>query len=323
MDRRRFLQVSAGGVGAAAAVIGAKRVFAERHRVHIARASSYDIDLAALLHDGLRELGQLELLRGKKVLLKPNLVETAAHHAHINTHPAMVVAAAQVAAELGATEVTVAEGPGHRRDVELVLDESGLGTALNEHRLRFVDLNHDAVETVENRGAFTTLKQLTLPRTVLKADVVISMPKLKTHHWVGATLAMKNCFGIMPGLVYGWPKNRLHHEGINRSILDIVATVRPELAIVDGILGMEGDGPIMGTPKPAGVVVMGTNLPAVDATCTRIMQIDPAKVIYLAGCPSSIGHTDPSRIDLTGEAVRQCAMPFVMPPGKDDLRATV
>ena len=86
---------------------------------------------------------------------------------------------------------------------------------------------------------------------------------------------MKNLFGVMPGIVYGWPKNVLHYAGIGPSILDINAAVRPHLAIVDGIIGMEGDGPIMGTPRRPGVLVMGTNLPAVDATCARLMGIDP------------------------------------------------
>ena len=86
----------------------------------------------------------------------------------------------------------------------------------------------------------------------------------------------------MPGLYYGWPKNVLHYAGINEAILDIVSALKPQFAIVDGIVGMEGDGPIMGSPKPVGVLVMGRNLPAVDATCARIMGIDPRQVRYLA-----------------------------------------
>ena len=104
------------------------------------------------------------------------------------------------------------------------------------------------------------------------------MPKMKTHHWAGVTLSMKNLFGVMPGVVYGWPKNVLHHAGIPGSILDINAAVRPHLAIVDGIIAMEGDGPIMGTPRAAGLLVLGTNLPAVDATCTRLMGLDPWRI---------------------------------------------
>ena len=118
---------------------------------------------------------------------------------------------------------------------------------LAESKLEFVDLNHDDVESVPNALGFTSLAELMLPVTLRRADLIVSMPKLKTHHWAGVTLSMKNLFGVMPGVCYGWPKNVLHHAGIPESILDIAATVRPHLAIVDGIIGMEGDGPIMGT----------------------------------------------------------------------------
>ncbi len=88
--------------------------------------------------------------------------------------------------------------------------------------------------------------------------MVISLPKLKTHHWAVATLSLKNLFGTLPGICYGWPKNELHWRGIDNSIVDIALTRTPDLAIVDGIVGMEGDGPLNGTPKPMGVLVMGT-----------------------------------------------------------------
>src|SRR5436305_14735247 len=101
------------------------------------------------------------------------------------------------------------------------------------------------------------------------------MDKLKSHHLAGLTSSMKNLFGVMPGVCYGWPKNVLHHAGIPGSILDINAAVRPSLAIVDGVVGMEGDGPIMGTPVASGVLVMGGNLAAVDATAARLMGFDP------------------------------------------------
>ena len=76
---------------------------------------------------------------------------------------------------------------------------------------------------------------LLMPVEVLKSDLVVSMAKLKTHHWAGMTAAMKNLFGLVPGAVYGWPKNLLHYCGIDASILDLNATIRPTFAIVDAI----------------------------------------------------------------------------------------
>ena len=141
-------------------------------------------------------------------------------------------------------------------------------------------LNHDDVRTVTLGSRFTDLTELQLPVELLQADLVVSMPKLKTHHWAGMTGSMKNLFGVVPGAVYGWPKNILHWRGIDNSIVDLVSTIRPGLAIVDGIVGMEGDGPIMGTARPVGCVVMGQDPVAVDATCARVMGLRPERINF-------------------------------------------
>jgi uncharacterized protein (DUF362 family) len=140
-----------------------------------------------------------------------------------------------------------------------------------------------------------------LPVEVLKSDFVVSMAKLKTHHWAGMTAAMKNLFGLVPGAVYGWPKNRLHVQGIDNSILDLNATVRPAFAIVDAVVAMEGDGPIMGTPRKCGFLAMGTDLVAVDATCARIIGFDPEKLGYLREGSRFLGNMSQDRIAQRGE----------------------
>lgn len=278
----------------------------QRAAVFIGKADNYADArrLVEVLRAGLDATGFGAVqVRGKRVLLKPNLVETALGHQHINTHPAMVVAAAEVFRSLDAREVIVAEGQGHRRDSMIVLDESGMYDALDEAGLPFVDLNHDDVDATGNRGRWTKLKQLYLPRALRAADLVVSMPKLKTHHWAGVTCAMKNFFGVMPGIVYGWPKNVLHYQGIPNSILDINATVQPDLAIVDGIVGMEGDGPIMGDPKQVGAIILGRNLPAVDATCARVMGLNPYGVQYLVEASGRLGPIHECNIAQRGEPI--------------------
>ncbi len=281
--------------------------------VFIGKASDYRADLVGVIHSGLTTIGITQHeIRGKRILLKPNLVETARGQSHINTNPAVVAAAAEAFRRLDAAEVIVAEGQGHRRDSWLVLDESGMGDALREAKLPFVDLNHDDVQAVANLGTWTKLKALYLPATLLGVDWVVSMPKLKTHHWAGVTCAMKNLFGVMPGLVYGWPKNVLHYQGIPESILDINATVRPALTIVDAVVGMEGDGPIMGTPKQVGAIVMGRNLPAVDATCVRLMGLNPHGVPYLTQASGRLGPIHESNLTQRGEPVAALRTRFQM-----------
>lgn len=315
MNRRTFTT----GLGGAMAVgLGAREVLDwqegfQRAAVMIAAAPSYDLDLPSIIGSGLRELGiDPRAFKNRSVLLKPNLVEPCADSPHINTHPLVVRAAAEVFRGWGASSVIVGEGPGHCRDAQFVLEQSGLATVLAEARLPFIDLNHDDVVVVPNRSRKTSLPHLVLPATLKQVDWIVSLPKMKTHHWAGVTLSMKNFFGVMPGICYGWPKNVLHHAGIGPSIVDINAAVRPHLAIVDGINGMEGDGPIMGTPRHLGALVMGTNLPAVDATCARMMRINPARIEHLALASGRLGPIAESHIEQRGEPIAALAQPFAL-----------
>lgn len=299
--------------------------FQGRHAAtFIARATHYGSDLRSPILSGLKELGVSPAeIKGKRVLLKPNLVETRPGADFVNTHPLVVRAAAEAFLHLGASQVLVAEGVGHCRDSLRILEESGLAEVLAEDRLRFVDFNYDSVYTIPNAPGFSRLASLTLPATLRQADWIVSLAKMKTHHWAGVTLSMKNLFGVMPGSYYGWPKNVLHHAGISGCILDITAALRPQLAIVDGILGMEGDGPIMGVSKPAGVLVMGRNLPAVDATCARIMGIDPLKVEYLAAASGRLGLIREKNIRQRGENLAAVRTNFELVekiPAQRDLR---
>jgi uncharacterized protein (DUF362 family) len=202
--------------------------------------------------------------------------------------------------------------------VEYLVEASGLGDVLRRHGVPFIDLNHDEPVKRANLGRLTKLEHLYLTRTIDSADVVISLPRLKTHHWAIATLSLKNLFGTLPGICYGWPKNELHWRGIDNSIVDIALTRPPDLAIVDGIVGMEGDGPLNGTPKPMGVIVMGADLVAVDATCCRLMMLDPQKVGYLVlGARKRLGNIDEGRITQIGEAVEARRKPFATVPAHE------
>ena len=316
MTRRQLLL--AGVVGAA---VGAgflampRRYFRMPQQAHafVAKLDDYRLNIAESIKRGLRELGvSREELRGKRILLKPNLVETASGAPHINTHPLVLRGAIEAFLGLGAAVVAVAEGPGHRRDSLAVYEESGLAEVLTEDKIRFHDLNYMAGYQLSNAGRQSSLRTLTFPDVFKDMDWIVSVAKMKTHHIAGATLSMKNLFGVMPGIYYGWPKNVLHHVGVENSILDINATLKPHFAIVDGIVGMEGDGPIMGDPKRAGVLVMGRNLAAVDATCCRIMGIDPYQVSYLERADNWLGPISEGAIEQRGEAITSVRTNFTL-----------
>ena len=117
--------------------------------------------------------------KGKRILLKPNLVEPHEFSAHINTHPLVVRGAVEAFFSLGAASVVVAEGPGHRHDTLLVLEDSGLGDVLYEDRIAFHDLNTMDGWTVPNAGGYTNLTTLTFPRLFQEVDWIVSMAKMK------------------------------------------------------------------------------------------------------------------------------------------------
>ncbi|MBI3268574.1 MAG: DUF362 domain-containing protein [Planctomycetes bacterium] len=281
-----------------------------RSPVFVGRASSYGEDLSRVLHEGTTALGGFDL-RGKSVLLKPNFVEYDPSRP-VNTSIPVVIAAIEWARRLGAREIVVGEGPGHRRDIDEILDETSLRDALREHRVRFVDLNHDEIARVPLRTRFMGIDSLFFSKTVLRTDVVVSLPRMKTHHWTGVTLSLKNLFGTVPGVKYGWPKNFLHFHGIGRSISDIASTIRPGFAIVDGIVGMEGNGPIHGSARPAGVLVLGPDPVAVDATATRVMDLLPERIDYLRNLHGDLGVVREDQIDQRGETVASVRTPFAV-----------
>lgn len=272
------------------------------------QARAYDLPLKEIILRGIR-LFRLDV-KGKTVVLKPNLVEFDPQGV-INTNPAVIAAALEAFRSLGVREVIVAEGPGHRRDNEYLITKSGLYELLKEFRASYVDLNYDDVRPVRLRSSFTNLKQLYLPETLFKADLLVSMPKLKTHHWAGVTLSLKNMFGVVPGSIYGWPKNVLHWAGIQGSILDINSALQiPQFAIVDGIIGMEGNGPLQGQAKQSGVLVFGSDLVAVDATAARLMKIEPRKIKYLSEAGEFLGNIAYERIEQIGEKLEALAQDF-------------
>ena len=215
--RRDFVKALAAGAVVASGLLSAERYF--RPRLHaqtfIGKVSRYEREIGLVLAQGLQELGVTKHeMAGKRVLLKPNLVETSSGAMHINTHPLVMRGAVEAFLRLGAAQVMVAEGPGHRRDTLDVLEESGLAEVLYEDRIAFHDLNYGTGYNVSNVGRQSKLRTLTFPGLFQEVDWIVSMAKMKTHHWAGVTLSLKNMFGVMPGIYYGWPKNVLHHAGI-------------------------------------------------------------------------------------------------------------
>jgi uncharacterized protein (DUF362 family) len=318
VNRRKFLIAAAGVTLGAAIPVSFLRpryhkvTRLHRSRVAIVRTDAYNDSMEQTLEYALRSF-PIDV-KNKSVLLKPNLVDYSSSTA-INTHPAIVVAAANCFRRRGARSVVVGEGPGHQRDTELVLEQSGLGDYLRQEGVAFVDLNRDELVLVRLKSSYTALSSLWFPRTVMNADYIVSMPKVKAHHWSGVTLSLKNMFGVVPGAKYGWPKNILHWEGIEQSILDICATVPIDFVIADGIVAMEGNGPLNGQPRQFGYLVLSDDAVSGDATCARLMGFAPERVVHIREAARFLGNVEGARIDQVGETVKIPEIPFDAAPG--------
>jgi uncharacterized protein (DUF362 family) len=286
-------------------------------QVVIRRVGSYQAEIASLMFESLAPFGLQ--VKGKSILLKPNLVGLDPE-GFINTHPTVIAAARECFLRMGASQVLVGDGPALDRDTEAILESVKLREHLGPLRNVFVDLNLDDVERVTFPTRASRLRELFLPKTCMGVDFVVSMAKLKTHHWAGVTLSMKNMFGIVPGACYGWPKNVLHWAGIDRAILDINAAARPDFAIVDGIVGMEGNGPTQGQPRASGVLVFGNDPVAVDATCCRVMGLRPEGVKYLSQAGTMLGHVQVDKIQQLGETIEGTRSSFAVLPAFQSLK---
>jgi len=318
MTRRELLAASVALAGTAGLSACNRAVPLVPSRVSIVRAPAYDQSL----YDTVRRILEDHRVdvRGRQVVLKPNLVEFQTESS-INTDPLLVHAAMEAFLARGAAGVRIAEGPGHRRNTLDLAEAAGYFKIVPRFEDLFVDLNLDDVTRVRPRRQFSRLDKLYLPNTALGAGLLVSMAKMKTHHWVGATLSMKNLFGLVPGGIYGWPKNALHWAGIEESIADLHAIFPRQFALVDGIVGMQGNGPIQGVAKPVGVLVAGRDPVAVDATCCRIMRINPYRIGYLRLATEGVeAQISEDNIQQSGESIAAVATPFDLIPEFQSIR---
>jgi uncharacterized protein (DUF362 family) len=331
ISRRNFLRLLAlAGIGAGIAIIqrqtasvgalnflrwslrGQIRRLAPPAVVALGYCPTYDQEILPHLRE-LWRLAEMPEVSGKRLLVKPNLVDVIDGHPTA-TAAEVVGAVVDLLREKGAAEIFVGDGSAFRRDTQAVAASCGLLEILSARQVPFIDLNYDDPQPVKVQDGWLRLSpQLWLPSHVLEADYVISVPKLKTHHWSGVSLSMKNLIGIVPGARYGWPKNIVHVNSVTASILGIYRLVPPVLAIVDGIIGMEGDGPLFGTAVEHGLLAVGRDPLAVDTICAGLMGFEVDQVSHLSlAAWAGIGQA--GRIETRGVPPEQLQRNYQPPP---------
>ncbi len=243
---------------------------------------------------------------GVRVLLKPNLITDAAPDEAKTTHPALVGAVIRYFRRRGA-QVRVGDSPANVCDLERVWAKTGIAEVCAREQVELVNFEKAGSESFTRNG-FT----FTLARPVLDADMVISLPKVKTHVLTLLTGAVKNLYGCIPGL----QKTALHkaypHPADFHALLAaLYEVVRPGLAIADGIVGMEGDGPTAGSPRVLGFLAASPDAAALDATVARYLGLDLDAIAHLGAIQArGMGET---RIESI-RVVHTASLPPLHPP---------
>jgi len=261
-------------------------------------------------------------MAGKTVIIKPNLVIAALSTSGITTDPQVVRAIVDLALDAGAARILIAEGS---CDQPCPFGPCGYGFLPNydpQARITLVDLckQPDRLVPVGKPGGLV-YQQMWLPDPVTGPDAIfISAAKLKTHLSVGATLSMKCLVGMAPPNIYTvanqWPRQDLHYRGIAESIIDLNCARPVDFAVIDGIWGMQGEGPTSGTAIQADLVFAGLNPTAVDLVALRAIQISPATVPYLHYAGNlGLGPTSADDVTVKGDAYTPVPFaPAVTPP---------
>lgn len=250
--------------------------------VYFAAAANYDQQTVdAAVERLFCQLTAAQALGGKRVLLKPNLLAKHTPERAVTTHPAMVRAVIRAVRRRGAASITVADSPGGVYNpgiLRSIYKVSGLTDVCREEGAAL----YTDCKSREVPAKGQMVKQFTLLEPVLDCDVIINLPKLKTHMMTGLSAATKNLFGCIPGLQKAeWHMRFPDKERFGGMLVDLLCTVKPGFAILDGILAQEGDGPAGGTPRMVGIVAAAEDHLQMDLALCRMLGIRPKDVPYL------------------------------------------
>lgn len=223
-----------------------------------------------------------------KIILKPNLLAKHIPEHAVTTHPEVLRAAIRACLSRGATKENMlvldsAGGIYNPTQMRALYAGCGLTKVCKEEGIALYDECMSTTIDVAGQVA----KQFDIINPVLEADYIINLPKMKTHVMTGMTAACKNMFGVIPGLKKSeWHMRFPDKERFGHMLVDLLETVTPNIALLDGILAMEGDGPAGGNPREVGILMASENMYQIDLALSHIMGLDPMRVPYLKAAQS-------------------------------------
>ena len=250
--------------------------------------------------------------QGDKVLLKPNILSVSPPETAINTHPSIVKSVIKYLKDLKALPY-VADGSGFVSSTEDAMEASGIGQVSREEGIEahsFAKESFDEVEVADNE----ILNKIYIAKDVLNADVVISLPKLKTHVQAKYTGAVKNFFGVIPQSQRKFIHRIGTFESLSSGIVDIYSVVKPQFAVMDAVVSMEGNGPSKGIKRNTGFLLASSDCVALDSVACKIVGFDDDEVLHLLKASNrGLGYSDLREIEIVGDLIFDSIKKFKKP----------
>lgn len=281
---------------------------------HVSAAVSNALELA-----GLDE----SISQAQNILLKPNLLSTRLPEEAVTTHPAVVRALGQYAL-LVSSQVVLGDSPPfageNAQKYAKLCERTGMSAVAGELGIPLVRFEEDVVTAANPDGRF--YRSFDVSRRALESDLIINIPKLKTHGLTAYTGAVKNIFGCIPGVRKGLfhVQSAESRQTFAQMLVDLLRVFRPKVNVMDAIIAMEGEGPNAGVPKQVGLIIASNDAVALDAVACSIVGIDPMSIdTTRLAHEQGLGCADLNSIDIRGESIGSVRVgDFKLSSGRND-----
>ncbi|WXG40225.1 MAG: DUF362 domain-containing protein [Candidatus Freyarchaeum deiterrae] len=258
-------------------------------------------DIETTVRKGIELIGGIDVDRGDQIVIKPNIAYHKDLYCCINTDLRVLDAVIRVAKE-HSNNVLVVESDSTSNPAEIRMEQSGAMGIVRKNNISFLNLSRDEIKEVDVHQ-----QKIRLPKTVLDAPYFINVPKLKTHENTVITVALKNLYGLLPEK----SKAAFYHPILGEIIPLVNLAVRQDLIVVDGIIGMEGRGPLVGTPVEMNVILCGRDPVTVDSVAAHLMGFKPEKIKTIVKThQGGLGEIDLSKIEIVGDDFKSLARKF-------------
>lgn len=248
----------------------------------------------------------------EKILLKPNLLSPHLPEEAVTTHPEFVRAVVKVVKRLGVQPV-IGDSPSIVEKIDKVWQISGMKKIAEEEKIELVNFAFVGVKGFLSKNFW---EKIYLSETAFRYDGIVSLPKLKTHNLMTFTAGIKNLYGLVPGMI----KTDYHRLAYNSTLFaqllsEILTIIKPRLTITDGIVGMDGNGPVAGRIRNFGLILASDDVVALDTVICKLIGLEIEKFPLLKFCAEKkLGETNLDKIEIIGERLKECIIyDFILP----------